>query len=112
MKNAVLSITLMLSCSTAATQGVPPVMRYNGVAESMYILERCGAMTPERRAWLNNVRGHAMRSAGWNADDAAALDKLLKVEFEQRYAAGIAKERCDQLARATDHERSTVVKVP
>lgn len=112
MKSAVLSIVLMLSCSTAASQGVPPIMRYNGVAENMYMLDRCGALTAERRAWLDNVRGHAMRAAGWDAAKAAAHDQLLKSEFEQRYASGIAKERCDQLARTTDHERATVLRVP
>ncbi|MCI3953769.1 MAG: hypothetical protein K0R53_3269 [Burkholderiales bacterium] len=112
MKNAILSILLMLSCSTAATQGVPPVMRYNGVAENIYLLDRCRALTAERRAWLENVRAHAMRAAGWDAAQAAAHDELLKSEFAQRYAAGIAKERCDQLARTTDHERATVRLVP
>jgi hypothetical protein len=112
MKRAILSIVLMLSCSTAASQGVPPVMRYNGVAENMYILDRCGGLTGERRAWLDNVRGHAMRAAGWDAAEAAAHDQLLRSEFEPRYAAGIPKERCDRLARATDHERATVRLVP
>src|SRR5712691_440688 len=102
MTNAVLSIVLMLSCSTAASQGVPPIMRYNKVAESAYLLDRCGALTAERRVWLANVRGHAMHAAGWDAGQAAAQDELLWPEFEQRYAV-VAKERCDELARATDH---------
>jgi hypothetical protein len=112
MKNAALSIAIMLSCSTAASQGVPPIMRYNGVAENMYLLERCGALTTERRAWLNNVRGHAMRAAGWSAAQAAAHDQVLDREFEQRYVTMIPKERCDALARTTDHERATTRFVP
>jgi hypothetical protein len=112
MKNAVLSVVTMLWCATAASQGVPPVMRYNGVAENMYLLERCDALTTERRAWLNNVRGHAMRAAGWSAAEAAAHDLILDREFELRYVAMIPKERCDALARATDHERATTRLVP
>lgn len=112
MKKALLTLVLILTCSTVASQGMPPVMRYNGVAENMYQLERCGALTAERRAWLDNVRGHAMRAAGWGPAQAAAHDQVLKKEFDQRYAAGIAKERCDQLARTADHERATVRLVP
>jgi hypothetical protein len=111
MKNAALLIALMLSCSTAPAQGTPPVMRYNQVAENIYLLGRCGALTAERRAWLENVRGHTMRAAGWGAAEAAAQDQVLKPEFDQRYTV-VAKERCDQLARTTDHERATTVKVP
>ena len=112
MKNRVLFVLLTLCCSSAASQGVPPVMRYNGVVENIYILYRCGALTSERSAWLNNARGHAMRAAGWGETEAHAQDQLLTPEFEQRYAAGVAKERCDHLARATDHERATTRLVP
>jgi hypothetical protein len=112
MKQAALAIVLMLACSTAASQGVPPVMRYNGVVENIYILHRCGALTSARLAWLDNVREHAMRAAGWDEAKAHAQDQLLTPEFERRYAAGIAKERCDLLARATDRERATTRLVP
>ena len=111
MKNAALSIVIILLCSAARSQGLPPVMRYNGVAENIYLLERCGALTADRRAWLENVRGHALRATGWSSAEAAAHDRVLKQEYDQRYTA-VAKERCDQLARTTDHERATVVKVP
>jgi hypothetical protein len=112
MKKTVLFVLLTLSCSSAAGQGVPPIMRYNGVVENIYILYRCGALTSERLAWLENVRGHAMRAAGWDEASAHAQDQLLTPEFEQRYAAGVSKDRCDQLARATDHERATTRLVP
>jgi hypothetical protein len=112
MKNAVSCLVLMLFCLTATGQTIPPVMRYNGVAESMYLLERCGEMTDERWEWLENVRMHAMRSAGWDEAQAQAHDRLLIAEFRQRYRAGVAKDRCNQLARATDQERKTTVRVP
>ena len=53
-----------------------------------------------------------MRAAGWDAAQAATHDVVLKREFEQRYVAMISKERCDLLARTTDHERATTVLVP
>jgi hypothetical protein len=112
MKKTVLFVLLTLFCSGAASQGVPPIMRYNGVVENIYILYRCGALTSERLAWLDNVRGHAMRAAGWDEAKAHAQDQLLTPEFERRYAAGVAKDRCDQLGRATDHERATTRLVP
>lgn len=57
-------------------------------------------------------RGHAMRAGGWDAAQAAVHDGLLTSEFEKRYAAGIAKERCEQLVRSTDHEQATTRLVP
>jgi len=112
MKHAIMAAVLMLSCSAALSQGVPPVMRYNGVVENIYILYRCRALTSARLAWLDNVREHAMRAAGWDESKAHAQDQLLTPEFERRYAAGIPKERCDLLARATDHERATTRLAP
>lgn len=112
MKHAILAIALTLSCSTVASQGVPPIMRYNGVVENIYLLHRCGALTSARLAWLENVREHAMRAAGWDETKAHAQDQLLTPEFERRYAAGVARERCDLLARATDQERATTRLAP
>jgi hypothetical protein len=112
MKSAALSVVLMLACSTAASQGNTPVNRYNGVSENIYLLERCGGLTAERRAWLDNVRRHTMRAAGWDGGQAAAHDVVLKREFEQRYVVMISKERCEALARTTDHERATTVLAP
>jgi hypothetical protein len=87
-------------------------MRYNGVVENIFILHRCGALTSARLAWLDNVRDHAMRAAGWSAAEANAQDRVLTPEFEKRYAAGIAKDRCDLLARATDREMATTRLAP
>jgi hypothetical protein len=53
-----------------------------------------------------------MRAGGWDAAQAAVHDGLLTSEFEKRYAAGIAKERCEQLVRSTDHEQATTRLVP
>jgi hypothetical protein len=111
MKSAALSVVLMLACSTAASQGNTPVNRYNGVSENIYLLERCGGLTAERQAWLENVRGHTLRATGWDAAQAAAHDLILQREFKQRYVVMIPKERCEALARTTDHERATTLLV-
>jgi hypothetical protein len=111
MKNALLATLLLLAPSLAMSQGVPPVVRYNAIAESIYMLERCGMLTAERRAWTANVRENAMLANGWDAAKAAAHDQILKAEFAKRYVE-IPKERCDQLARGTDLERATTRKVP
>ena len=42
----------------------------------------------------------------------ASLHVVLKREYDQRYVVMISKERCDALARTTDHERATTVLVP
>ncbi|HZO04699.1 MAG TPA: hypothetical protein VFB93_26210 [Burkholderiales bacterium] len=86
-------------------------MRYNGVAENIYLLERCGELNAERRAWLENVRGHAIRATGWTPAEVAAQDEALQREFRDRYPT-IPKERCEPLARATDIERARTLKVP
>ena len=111
MKTAVLSSLLFLAPGLAMSQGVPPVVRYNAIAESIYMLERCGAMTSERRAWTTNVRENAMRANGWDAGKAAEQDAILKPELARRHAE-ITRERCDKLAHGTDLERTTTRKVP
>jgi hypothetical protein len=112
MRNVLLLAVIMLCSFPAASQRMPAIQRYNGVAESMYLLERCREMTKERWEWLENVRTHAMRAAGWDEAQAQAHDKLLITEFQERYRAGVAKDRCNQLAHSTDVERKSTVKVP
>ena len=111
MKKTVLSIIITVWCCAATGQGVQPVVRYNSVAESMYLLQRCGALTSERRAWIENVREHAIRANGWDAVQLATHDKVLKAELDQRYTT-VPKERCDQLAQATDLEIKQTRKAP
>ena len=90
---------------------VPPVLRYNSVSETMFLLERCGALTSERRDWLDNVRGHAVRAMEWSEAELATHDADLQREFRDRYPS-VDKARCEELARNTDIERSTTLKVP
>jgi hypothetical protein len=108
----VLLVFLLLSSAAAGQpKPVPPMMRYNAVAETMYLLERCGALTAQRRDWLENVRGHAARATEWSAAQLAAHDADLAREFRGRYPA-VEKERCEELARNIDNERATTIKVP
>jgi hypothetical protein len=90
---------------------VPPVLRYNSVSEAMFLLERCGALTSERRDWLDNVRGHAARAMEWREAELATHDADLQREFSDRYRS-VDKARCEELARNIDNERATTLKVP
>jgi len=90
---------------------VPPVLRYNSVSEAMFLLERCGALTSERRDWLDNVRGHAARAMEWSEAELATHDADLQREFRDRYPS-VDKARCEELARNIDNERASTIKVP
>jgi len=98
-------LVLALFPFQAGGQETSPMARYKRVAERMYQLERCNEMTEERWVWLENVRIRAMRALGWDEVVAQQHDKLLIADFNARYRAGIAKKRCDELARAADVER-------
>jgi len=110
MRPTSLALFLVLVYSPAVSQ-VPPVSRYNQVAETIFLLERCRALTAERRAWLENVRGHAVRATGWNAVQQAEQDGHLRRELKERYPT-LAPERCAELARNVDNEQATTVKAP
>ncbi len=86
-------------------------MRYNNIAETTYILRRCGALTAERHAWLKHVLDHALRAMDWDAAQIAAHDAELTRDFERRYQT-VAKERCVELTRSIDQERTTTVVAP
>lgn len=110
---ALLILCLSLPPAPAAeqTKPVPPVMRYNVVAETMFLLERCGALTSERREWLDNVRGHAVRAMEWSEAQLATHDAELQREFRERYPS-VDPARCEELARNIDIERATTIKIP
>ena len=86
---------------------VPPIVRYNAIAESVYILNKCGELTAARREWLEHLRGHAMRGLDWSAAQWAAHDAALAREHAQTIPY-VPKDRCDEYARTTDHERRTI----
>ena len=86
--------------------------RYNRIAERMYQLERCNEMTQERWEWLESVRSRAQRALGWNEAVTQEHDKLLIADFNERYRDGIAKERCEDLARAADLDREKSRRLP
>jgi hypothetical protein len=92
-------------------RAVPPVLRYNSVSETMFLLERCGSLTSERRDWLDNVRGHAARAMEWSEAELATHDADLQREFGDRYRS-VDRARCEELARNIDNERATTLKVP
>jgi hypothetical protein len=97
--------------NASAPKPVPPILRYNTAAEWMYLLETCGALTPERRAWLENVRGHAALATEWDKARLSEHDAELRREFSARYPS-VPRERCEELARNLDNERATTIKVP
>jgi hypothetical protein len=112
IRNAAAFIVLVSCSFPAASQQISPMARYNRIAHQMYQLERCNEMTQERWEWLENERTHAMRAIGWDETLTQAHDDLLIADFSARYRAGIARERCEELARATDLERKSSAKVP
>jgi hypothetical protein len=81
-----------------------PLMRYNTVAESMYVLDRCGELTVERRAWLRKLSDLAKGPLDWTADQWAAHDAALAKDLERLYPS-VPKERCAELTRSVDQER-------
>src|SRR4029453_9703689 len=97
----------LLALSTVVTAQLTPIKRYNSTSESMYLLQRCGELNADRRAWLQRLRDEARRTLEWTPGQGAAHDAALKAEFDQRYPA-VTKEKCDELARATDNERKTL----
>lgn len=109
---AVAFLVLALFSFEPASQEASPMVRYNRVADRMYQLERCNEMTQERWEWLEEIRTRAAQALGWDEIVAQEHDKLLIVDFNARYRAGIARERCEELARAADAERKGTAKTP
>ncbi len=100
-------------CGAAAGRGhtVPPLARYNGIAETTYLLGRCGELTPERHEWLMHVADHAMRPLDWTPAQWAAHDVALTRDLEWIHPT-VSKERCAEVARAVDSERKTTPRAP
>ena len=97
----------VLALCTVVTAQVTPIKRYNTASESLYLLQRCGELNNDRRAWLQRLREEARRTLDWTAGQWAAHDAALKVEFDQQYTE-VTKDKCSELARATDNERKTL----
>ena len=110
LANAVLRMSVgacLLALCTAGTAQVAPIKRYNTASESLYLLQRCGELNDDRRAWLQRVREDVKRTLDWTPGQWAAHETALKTEFEQQYPA-ITREKCTELARATDNERKAL----
>ena len=97
----------LLAFCTVVTAQVTPIKRYNTASETMDLLQRCGELNADRRAWLQRLREDARRTLDWTAGQWAAHDAALKVEFDQRYPE-VTKDKCSELTRATDNERKTL----
>jgi len=80
-----------------------PLMRYNAVVESSYLLDRCGELTPARRAWLEKLTRLAQRSLDYSAEQWAAHDAALAADLARLYPS-VPKERCEELVRNIDQE--------
>jgi hypothetical protein len=97
---------LLVCCAAAApafAKAPPAIMRYNTVAESTYLLDRCGELTPERRAWLRKLANIAKRPLRWSDRQRAAHDAALARDFARLYPS-VPKVRCDELVRSIDQE--------
>ncbi len=99
-----LGFLLGLAASVApALAEAPALMRYNTVMESRYLLDRCGELTPERRAWLRKYADLAKQPLAWSDDQWAAHDAALAQDLARLYP-GVPKVRCDELVRNIDQE--------
>lgn len=105
-RTLVLAALLLALCPLATAQ-VAPIKRYNTASESLYLLQRCGELTDDRRAWLQRVRDEVKRTLDWTPGQWAAHETALKAEFDQQYPA-LPREKCTELARATDNERKAI----
>lgn len=81
----------------------PAIMRYNTVMESRYLLERCGELTADRRAWLRKYADLAKQPLDWSDDQWAAHDAALAQDLAQLYPT-VPKVRCEELVRAINQE--------
>lgn len=106
-------IALALQCGVAAAAGtkVPPLSRYNSIAETTYLLGRCGQLSTERREWLMHLIEHAMRPLDWTQAQWEAHDVALTRDFDRLHPT-VPPERCAELARTVDHERRTTPRAP
>jgi hypothetical protein len=110
MRASLFAVVLMLLAGTVSAQ-VPPIRRYNSIAETTFLLHQCNALTPERRDWLKHLLDHSLRQLGWPADQLAAHDAALTKDLTERYPT-VDKARCEVLARNIDQERKTTIVVP
>jgi len=105
MKKAVVLACFTLLASTAGAQ-FNATARYNNISEFAYLLEKCGALTPERRTWLKHVRAQALKSLDWSEARADEQEEILLREFAARYRE-VSRERCAETVRGVDLERAT-----
>jgi hypothetical protein len=106
------SMLLVMTCSVAgaaiAQPAVNPIRRFNTLTESLYLLERCGALTPERRDWLLQLRDHALRiPSDMTPQQWAAHEAEIRREFAERYPT-VSSETCATLVATTDRERASL----
>ena len=105
MTKAVVFICFTVLSSTAGAQ-FNAIGRYNNISEFAYLLERCGALTAERRTWLKHVRAQALKSLDWSESRADQQEEILLREFAARYRE-VSRERCAETVRGVDLERAT-----
>jgi hypothetical protein len=86
-----------------AVAGAQPLMRYNAVVESTYLLDRCGELTPARRAYLEKLKRLAQRSLDYTPEQWAAQDAALAGDLP-RLNPSVPKERCEELVSSIDQE--------
>jgi hypothetical protein len=112
--NIAVARVVALACAAAcagsaiAQPAVNPMRRFNTLTESLYLLERCGALTPERRDWLLQLRNHALQTPNdMTPQQWAAHEAEIRKEFAQRYPT-VSSETCATLVATTDRERATL----
>lgn len=89
----------------------PPTRLYNEVVRSTYLLNQCGAMTPERQEWLDHLMVFAKRRMDfYTPAEKAQHDAALAEDIRREFATKPSKETCNSFVRGLDHERKTAVR--
>jgi hypothetical protein len=107
-RSMLLAMACGVGCAAIAQPAVNPMRRFNTLTESLYLLERCGALTPERRDWLLQLRDHALRiPSDMTPQQWAAHEAEIRREFAERYPT-VSSETCATLVATTDRERASL----
>ena len=86
-----------------------PLMRYNAIIETTFLLDRCGVLTPERRAYLEKEARLARQPLDFTKEQWAAQDSALARDLP-RLNPAVSKERCEELVSSIDQEMQTAPK--
>jgi hypothetical protein len=107
---ALLVLALSSPASFAQRIANPPTRMYDHVAQSTYLLDQCGELTPARKEWLLHLLGHAKKRTDWSDAQWAEHDALITADLVRRYPRPPSKEQCLEFGKLIDAERKTTIR--